>query len=177
VNHTGPLSSEVDIVSDCLALESARHEDRLRVQMTINPAAAEVQVPPMLLQSQVENALKHGIAPLTAGGDLTIRAGVVGEVMPRSVTSRPPEIPTSTFSIHFRLTIRLRSARKNIAGSAAPRENPQPSRMFAIPSFVPSGAASVTSPGFYTSNGLTPGKKRSRTELIESESKCRVGSV
>ncbi|HTS64802.1 MAG TPA: histidine kinase, partial [Candidatus Acidoferrales bacterium] len=81
VNHTVPLSSEVDIVSDCLALESARYEDRLRVQMTINPAAAEVQVPPMLLQSQVENALKHGIAPLTAGGDLTIRAGVVGEVM------------------------------------------------------------------------------------------------
>ena len=97
MNHTVPLSSEVDIVSDCLALESARYEDRLRVQMTIDPAAAEVQVPPMLLQSQVENALKHGIAPLTAGGDLTIRAGVVGEVMllevenPGEVTEAAPE--------------------------------------------------------------------------------------
>ena len=81
VNHTVALATEVDIVSDYLALESARYEDRLRVQMTIDRAAAEVQVPPMLLQSLVENALKHGIAPLTAGGDLTIRARVVGDVM------------------------------------------------------------------------------------------------
>ena len=97
VNHTVPLASEVDIVSDYLALESARYEDRLRVQMTIDPAAGEVQVPPMLLQSLVENALKHGIAPLTAGGDLTIRARVVGDVMllevenPGQVTEAAPE--------------------------------------------------------------------------------------
>ena len=81
VEHTVPLASEVEIVNDYLAIESARYEDRLRVQMTIDPDAAEVQVPPMLLQSLVENALKHGIAPLTEGGDLTIRARMVGDTM------------------------------------------------------------------------------------------------
>ena len=81
VEHTVPLCSEVEIVGDYLALESARFEDRLRVKMCIDPNAGEVQVPPMLLQSLVENALKHGITPLPAGGDLLIRATVVGDSM------------------------------------------------------------------------------------------------
>jgi two-component system, LytTR family, sensor kinase len=81
VEHTVPLASEVEVVNDYLAIESARFEDRLRVQMTIDPDAGQVQVPPMLLQSLVENALKHGIAPLTEGGDLTIRARLVGDQM------------------------------------------------------------------------------------------------
>ena len=81
IEHTVPLSSEVEIVGDYLALESARFEDRLRVHISIDPDAGPVQVPPMILQSLVENALKHGIAPLPSGGDLLIRAGVVGDSM------------------------------------------------------------------------------------------------
>ncbi len=75
--HTVPLHSEVEIVGDYLALESARYEDRLSVEMAIDPAAADAQVPPMLLQSLVENALKHGISPLPEGGELQIRAKVM----------------------------------------------------------------------------------------------------
>ena len=77
--HTVPLDSEVEIVGDFLALESARFEDRLRVHISIDPDAGAVQVPPMLLQTLVENALKHGIAPLPPGGDLLIRAAIVGD--------------------------------------------------------------------------------------------------
>ncbi len=79
IEHTVPLSSEVEIVSDYLALESARFEDRLHVHLSIDPDAGAAQVPPMLLQTLVENALKHGIAPLPAGGDLLIRAAIVGD--------------------------------------------------------------------------------------------------
>ena len=79
IEHTVPLSSEVEIVSDYLALESARLEDRLHVHLSIDPDAGAVQVPPMLLQTLVENALKHGIAPLPSGGDLLIRAAIVGD--------------------------------------------------------------------------------------------------
>ena len=81
MQHTVPLASEVEVVSDYLALESVRLEERLRVQMIIEPAAAEVPIPPMLLQSLVENAVKHGIAPLAAGGDLVIRAGLDGDML------------------------------------------------------------------------------------------------
>jgi hypothetical protein len=74
VRHTVPLSSEVDAVSDYLAIESARFDDRLRVQCSISPDAGSIPVPSMLLQTLVENAVKHGIAPRPAGGDLAIRA-------------------------------------------------------------------------------------------------------
>jgi sensor histidine kinase YesM len=72
--HTVPLESEVEVVGDYLALESVRLEERLRVQFAIDPEAGKVPIPPMFLQALVENALKHGIAKLPAGGDLLIRA-------------------------------------------------------------------------------------------------------
>ena len=71
-----PLSEEIEVVSDYLALESARFEDRLRVEFHIDPAAAVVPVPSMLVQTLVENALKHGLANLPQGGDLAIRAAL-----------------------------------------------------------------------------------------------------
>ena len=77
--HTVPLSAEVEVVSDYLALEGIRFEDRLRVELAIDAAAANAPVPPMLLQTLVENGLKHGIAHLPAGGDLRIRARMEAE--------------------------------------------------------------------------------------------------
>jgi two-component system sensor histidine kinase AlgZ len=76
VNHTVPLASEVKVVGDYLALESVRFEDRLHVRFAIGPGADQIPIPSMLLQTLVENALKHGIAPLPAGGELLIRASV-----------------------------------------------------------------------------------------------------
>jgi hypothetical protein len=74
--HTLPLAREVEVVSDYLALESARFEERLQVKIEIGPGAQEIPVPTMLLQTLVENGLKHGIRPLPAGGELLIRAHV-----------------------------------------------------------------------------------------------------
>ncbi len=74
LGHTVSLSSEVEAVRDYLELESMRFEDRLRVEYSIAPGAEQSCVPSMLLQTLVENALKHGIAPRPAGGDLLIRA-------------------------------------------------------------------------------------------------------
>src|SRR5579884_486786 len=75
-SRTVPLASEVEVVSDYLALESIRFEERLRVHLDVDSAAAQRSVPPMLLQTLVENAIKHGVEDLPAGGDLFIRAGV-----------------------------------------------------------------------------------------------------
>jgi len=79
LNHTVPLEAEVDVVSDYLALESIRLEDRLRVRFAIDPEAGKIAIPPMLLQTLVENAVKHGIAALPNGGDLVIRAAINGD--------------------------------------------------------------------------------------------------
>jgi two-component system LytT family sensor kinase len=72
--HTVPLATEVEVVSDYLALESVRFEDRLRVRFAIGDGTEKTPIPSMLLQSLVENALKHGIAPRPSGGDLLIRS-------------------------------------------------------------------------------------------------------
>ena len=70
------LSQELEIVADYLELESLRFEERLRVEIDVPPDAAGVRIPVMLLQTLVENAIKHGIAELPAGGLLRIAAAV-----------------------------------------------------------------------------------------------------
>jgi hypothetical protein len=74
--HTVALASEVEIVSDYLALESIRFESRLRIHIDIDDAAREAPVPPMLLQTLVENAIKHGVEDLPAGSEISIRAAL-----------------------------------------------------------------------------------------------------
>jgi sensor histidine kinase YesM len=59
---------------DYLALETIRFEERLRVTWDIADGALNLRVPPMLLQTLVENALKHGIAPRPQCGDIKIIA-------------------------------------------------------------------------------------------------------
>jgi LytS/YehU family sensor histidine kinase len=81
LNHTVPLAAELEVVSDYLALEGIRLEDRLRVELAIAPGAANVPIPPMLLQVLVENALKHVIAALPEGGDLMIRASAAADAL------------------------------------------------------------------------------------------------
>ena len=86
------LERELEMVDDYLALESLRLAERLRIEREIAPAARTVRLPSMLLQTLVENALKHGIAPLKEGGTLRIAAQVVEKhLVLQVVNPRPPE--------------------------------------------------------------------------------------
>jgi LytS/YehU family sensor histidine kinase len=69
-----PLGEERKIVADYLALESIRLGTRLRVVWEWDESLDAVELPPLLLQPLVENAIKHGIAPSVPGGDLILRA-------------------------------------------------------------------------------------------------------
>jgi sensor histidine kinase YesM len=71
------LGREMEMVNDYLALESLRLADRLEVVKDIEPAALNARIPSMLLQTLVENAIKHGISPLKLGGHLHISARVL----------------------------------------------------------------------------------------------------
>jgi len=71
--HMIPLREEMAAVSDYLALESARFEERLNVRMQFDPDAETCSVPVLLVQTLVENAVQHGIAHLPAGGTVSIR--------------------------------------------------------------------------------------------------------
>lgn len=67
-----PLGEEIDIVKAYLELERMRYEERLRVHFDVPTELEREQVPPMLLQTLVENAVRHGIAPLLGGGELYV---------------------------------------------------------------------------------------------------------
>lgn len=69
-----PLNEELEAVDRYLELERVRFEERLRVERAIDPSALGVRVPPMLLQTLVDNAIKHGISELTEGGVVRLEA-------------------------------------------------------------------------------------------------------
>jgi sensor histidine kinase YesM len=69
------LEEELATVDAYLDLESVRFEERLSIRREISSEARQALLPPMLLQGLVENALKHGIAHLSEGGNLTLRIG------------------------------------------------------------------------------------------------------
>jgi two-component system LytT family sensor kinase len=74
-----PLSREIALVESYLAIEHARFEQRLHVRIDVPPECLDVCVPALLLQPLVENAVKHGIAPSAAGGEVVVAATLVGK--------------------------------------------------------------------------------------------------
>lgn len=70
--ETVTLEKELSIVKDYLALEQIRFEERLDVKMQIDENTLYHPVPPMMLQTLVENAIKHGISQDIKGGKVEI---------------------------------------------------------------------------------------------------------
>ncbi len=62
------FDDELSTVKDYLALESIRFEERLRLKYDIAPGSEGFEIPPMMIQTLVENAIKHGVSNLMAGG-------------------------------------------------------------------------------------------------------------
>lgn len=75
--HLIPLARELETVHSFLALERLRFEERLRVRQTLCPEAAGWLVPPLVLQTLVENAVKFGVSPYEGGGTVDIDIRVV----------------------------------------------------------------------------------------------------
>lgn len=71
---TIPLEEELKVVRSYLALESIRYEERLQVNIDVPKDTEQRPVPPLMLQTLVENAVKHGISKLTDGGIIDLKA-------------------------------------------------------------------------------------------------------
>ena len=70
--ETVTFEKELNIVRDYLALEHIRFEDRLQVEYDIDEDTLDQPIPPMMLQTLVENAIKHGISRQVNGGMVKI---------------------------------------------------------------------------------------------------------
>ncbi|MDN5216541.1 histidine kinase [Fulvivirgaceae bacterium BMA12] len=70
------FNEEMQIVKDYLDLESIRFEERLRTEFDIHPASNDFEVPPLMIQTLVENGIKHGISNLVEGGLIKVNTFV-----------------------------------------------------------------------------------------------------
>jgi len=76
--ETVSFEKELNIVKDYLALEHIRFEDRLKVEYQIDEDTLDQPVPPMMLQTLVENAIKHGIGKEVTGGFVKVMSDFKG---------------------------------------------------------------------------------------------------
>jgi|SRR5437879_1706334 len=70
------LGRELDVVRPYLEILNVRMQDRLQPLVSISEGLYSADFPPMMLQSLVENAVKHGLEPKAEGGALTVSAEV-----------------------------------------------------------------------------------------------------
>ncbi len=71
------LGRELAVIRPYLEILKVRMEERLQTEVLVSDGLLSAEFPPMMLQSLVENAIKHGLEPKADGGQLTVRAEIV----------------------------------------------------------------------------------------------------
>ena len=69
-----PLEDEIETVKNYLDLERIRFEDRLRYNLDIDRSTQKIEIPPMMIQTLIENGIKHGVAKRTEGGEIQLKS-------------------------------------------------------------------------------------------------------
>jgi two-component system LytT family sensor kinase len=69
-----PFKKELEFLKHYLNIEQTRFQDRLKIEMVIEPETLDGLVPSMILQPLVENSVRHGVAPRPEGGCIKIKA-------------------------------------------------------------------------------------------------------
>lgn len=69
-----PLIDELKIVDDYLSLEKTRFEEKLIIKKDVHSATEHFLIPPLMIQTLVENAIKHGTSKLPEGGIVEIKS-------------------------------------------------------------------------------------------------------
>jgi sensor histidine kinase YesM len=84
------LAQEVEVIERYLAIARAQLEQRLQCSLQVPPALHACLVPPMCLQLLIENAVKHGIDQLPAGGQIVLSASAHAGQLHLNVTNDAP---------------------------------------------------------------------------------------
>ena len=84
------VAQEVETLKLYLDIERMRFEERLRTEFRIEPQAAEAQIPSLLLQPLVENAIKYGVSAQEEGARISLSAQVIGSRLRLIVSDTGP---------------------------------------------------------------------------------------
>ena len=85
-----PLEQEFKIVRDYLEIEKARFGERLRYSIDVDPEVRQSSLPPLAVESLVENSVKHAIAPRREGGEVRVTARAVDGAIEIEVADSGP---------------------------------------------------------------------------------------
>jgi sensor histidine kinase YesM len=85
-----PLADEIKITTDYLEIEKARFGARLSYRMDVPDDLLQIAVPPLSIQTLVENSVKYAISPVRAGGQVHITARRNGDGILLSVSDTGP---------------------------------------------------------------------------------------
>jgi LytS/YehU family sensor histidine kinase len=90
-----PLSEEMEFAQKYLDIQKVRFVERLQLSVDVPQELLLAQVPPLILQPLVENAIKHGIAKRVEGGAIRIAASRSNGMLTLSVYNDGPGLPAS----------------------------------------------------------------------------------
>lgn len=93
------LAQEIDLARHYLSIEQVRFGERLRVHWNLDPAASTAELPPLLLQPLVENAVLHGVEPCPDGAAIHITTKRHAGRVSIEISNTLPKAPVSHASI------------------------------------------------------------------------------
>lgn len=108
------LQDELHMVENYLELEQLRFSDRLKVVYDITPGCGEIEVPTLILQPLVENAVRHGISKTIDGGTVTISAHLKENNLVLRVTDDGPGFSGSSNDDLYTKGIGLSNTRERL---------------------------------------------------------------
>ena len=86
------VAQEVETLQLYLEIERMRFEERLQTEFRVEEKAAKAQVPSMLLQPLIENAIKYGVSPQEEGAEIALLAQIVGPRLRITVSDTGPGV-------------------------------------------------------------------------------------
>jgi two-component system sensor histidine kinase AlgZ len=89
-----PMAKELELCRRFVRIEQTRIGERLQMVWEISPEVLEVKIPSLLLQPLIENAIYHGIQPLPEGGEVCVKAALVGDQCWLEVSNPLPDPST-----------------------------------------------------------------------------------
>ncbi len=101
------LSRELEFVACYIEIEKVRFEERLKVSIDVAPEILDARVPHLLLQPLVDNAIKHGISGLAAGGEIRISATTDDADLHLEVRDNGPGVLASSHSTSTGVGLRI----------------------------------------------------------------------
>jgi two-component system LytT family sensor kinase len=95
------LQREIEFLQSYLEIEHIRFQDRMTTHVQVEPEALDAQVPNLILQPIVENAIRHGIAPRSTPGRIEIHAEHKNSVLRIVVRDNGPGLPVNRSAVNL----------------------------------------------------------------------------